>query len=123
MISDWWRNNQTKIILCNASLHKLSKATDWNCHWFGVKHCGSHKDYECADILLSLMFKIRQKSIETVALSSLLDCLTQSLHDQHHKKTLKIKDYSINWHLTFSACIHQHEGHGGLDISRIVSIN
>jgi len=61
----------------------------WDCHWLGVKHCGSHKQYECAlcRILLSLMFKIRWTSRETVALSSLLGCLTQALHDQCQKRT------------------------------------
>ena len=28
MILDWWRNNQTNIVLCNASLHQLSKTAE-----------------------------------------------------------------------------------------------
>jgi len=55
MISDWWRNNQTNIVLCNASLHQLSKTTEyWACLWLGVKYCGSqsHEDYECVQCVV-----------------------------------------------------------------------
>jgi len=54
------------------------------------------------------MFKIREKSRETVALSTLQGLLTQSLHGQHHKKDIK------QWHLT--ACISMR----GLNVSRIL---
>ena len=48
---------------------------------------------------MSPTFKIRCKSRDAVALSSLLGWLTQSLHDQRQKRTSK-------QHL--QACIHQH---------------
>jgi len=32
-ISDWSRNNQTNIVLCNASLHQLSKTTEIITGW------------------------------------------------------------------------------------------
>jgi len=43
-ISDWPNNNLTNIILYNASLHQLFQE-HWDCHWLGVTHCGSYKDY------------------------------------------------------------------------------
>jgi len=33
MISDWSHNNQTNIVLCNASLHQLSKTTEIVIDW------------------------------------------------------------------------------------------
>jgi len=48
-------NNQTNVILCDAALHQLPKATE--CHWLGLKHCSFAEDCEVAGILLSLMLK------------------------------------------------------------------
>ena len=33
MISDWWRNNQTNIVLCNVSLHQICKTTEIVTGW------------------------------------------------------------------------------------------
>jgi len=33
MISDWWRNSQTNIVLCNASLYQLSNSTEIVTGW------------------------------------------------------------------------------------------
>jgi len=51
MIADWSRNNETNIVLCNAALHQFIQHC-WDCHWLGVKHCGSHKDYHYVTLFL-----------------------------------------------------------------------
>ena len=60
-------------------------------HWLGVKHYCSHKEYECALCRCFVepfpMFKVRQMSRETVALSSLLGWITQSFHNNVTKRT------------------------------------
>ena len=60
-----YSDNQTNIRLCNASLRWLSIIRGHGkCYWLGAKHCGSE---EFSGIMLSLMFKARWNSVETVA--------------------------------------------------------
>jgi len=75
-------------VMRNASLHQLPKNTEI-VTLVESQALRSHEDYECAGILLCLMFKIRYKCTEAVALNSLSGCLTQSLHHQRHKKEMK----------------------------------
>jgi len=88
-MSDWSRNSQTNMVLCNASLHQLSYPRPLKLSLVGSQALWFSRWLECADTLLSLMFKIRSKSRETVELSSLLGWVTQSLDGHRHKKDIK----------------------------------
>jgi len=49
-ILDWSRINQTNIVLCNVSLHRLCKTTEI-VTGLGVTHYGSHEDYKSTEFL------------------------------------------------------------------------
>jgi len=59
-MSNWSRKNQANVILCNTLLHQISMTKEIVIGWESsiAVHTKTMKMH-CADILLSLIFKVR----------------------------------------------------------------